>query len=285
MLRSRVAGWVLVTALSVLLASCGAEKASEGIAANLRPLDPEPYRVEIQTLEAILFQKTPLEPGETVAIAAALNAVADKVGNRTTGSLHTIPVSEIKTLSREVLWRGETGNRGLIRRDWLRIRSSLFDEAVWFYADSGEPGTMVAKPSLAASDDPLADYTLVLEKLESFVEHGRHEIRSMGDLPRQAAADPGLYASQLGVWEETGSEWSDDLVIIEGELPERPSREDRTSLGSVHENLSRAIAELRQVPFKTADGQVPSITEREKRLNAAEELLRHARHTLESSNG
>ncbi len=285
MLRSRVAGWVLAMAVAALLSSCGAEKTAKEVAGNLRPIDPEPYRAEIQTLEAILFQKDPLGPGETEAIAAALNDLADKVGDRTTGSLHTIPVSEMKTLSREVLWRGETGNRGLIQRDWLRIRGDLFDDAVWFREKGGEPRPVAAKKSRTSGDGELAEYTRVLEKLEDFVEHGRREIRSMGELPRQAAADPGLYANQLGVWEETGSEWNDDLVIIEGELPGKPSRGGNTSLDLAHENLGRAIGELRRVRFTMADGKMPTIEEREKHLSAAEDYLRRARQTLEHTNG
>ena len=144
---------------------------------------------------------------------------------------------------------------------------------------------LAAKKSVVPGNRELSQYTHVLEKLEAFVAHGRREIRSMGELPRQAAADPGLYATQIGMWEETGSEWNDDLIVIEGELPERPAREENTSLHLVHSNLTRAIQELRRIPFRISGGRAPTLQEREDRLAAAEDYLRRARQTLEDGRG
>jgi hypothetical protein len=152
---------------------------------------------------------------------------------------------------------------------------------------SPDPSTPAATHTPAPRDSEVASYAETLRALEAFVERGRREVRSMGELPRQAAADPALYATQIDILEDAGCEWSDDLVLIEGGLPEEPAPQNR--FAPVYRNLSRAIQELRQVSF-TASGDVsgvrtPAAEERRKRIDAAESYLRVARRELEATAG
>lgn len=139
------------------------------------------------------------------------------------------------------------------------------------------------KDSVVPGDSERAAYVRTLERLEALIERGRRESRSMAELPRQAAADPGLYGAQMGILEDTRCEWSDDLVLIEGNLPEKPAGAVDTPLSLVHANLSRAVQELRQVRFTAQSGGTSAVQDLEKRLDAAEESLRRARRQLEGA--
>lgn len=168
--------------------------------------------------------------------------------------------------------------------------------ALLFSCAKEEAGTKIAidsrpldSPAPALEDSMIpangerADYARACERLEALIERGRREIRSMGELPRQAAADAGLYAAQMGILEDTRCEWSDDLVLIEGNLPEEPAGAVDTPLSLVHANLSRAVQELRQVRFTAPSGGTAAVQDREKRLDAAEQSLRRARQHLEGA--
>lgn len=139
------------------------------------------------------------------------------------------------------------------------------------------------KDGVLPADGEFAAYTQTLQNLEAFIERGQRDVRSMGELPRQTAADPGTYATHIDILEDTGSEWSDDLVLIEGGLPEKPARQNR--FASVYANLTRAIQELRQVAFTVSGGRTPTTEERRKRIEAAESYLRLARRQLETTAG
>ncbi len=143
-------------------------------------------------------------------------------------------------------------------------------------------------PSLSAQSSPAepqvtTDYKRTLSKLEALVTSGRREMGAMGELSREAAINPGQFSTQIQLWDDLDSEWSDDLNTIEGLLPETPLPDADPSLRLAHDDLVSAIAELRQVPFTVSGRNVPSNADRETRIAKAEELLRSAHRSLYDS--
>jgi hypothetical protein len=282
MLPSRVAGFAVWTALSALLVSCGAEKTGQEVARNLRLLDPEIFRAEIQSVDALLFRDAPLEAGEGDAIAAALERLAVEVGRKSPGVRSTVSVSELRALSRAVVGRGEKLDRGGVRREWIQIRTALFVPATWFATEDARvssplpTGDVPAKPATA-------DYRRALSRLEALMKTGRREMGSMGELSREAALDPGQLRAQTQLWEDLESEWSDDLNTIEGSLPDKREAAGDPILRMVHDDLESAIAALREVPLTPSARQASTRGELENRLAKAEEHLQNARRSLYDS--
>jgi len=177
---------------------------------------------------------------------------------------------------------GEVGDPRLLPA----IRGGRVIEAV---DTNGQPVSITVTEHTLGGDSPSAldrdgrsreaRYAQVLDKLESFARNTQRETRSMAASPQTAAMDPALYQTPIELWEETRSEWTDDLIVIEAELPERP--DSQSAMFLVHKNLTSAIRELRLVVSHMESDPSPSPDKGEDHILHAREYLRQARRSLE----
>jgi hypothetical protein len=105
------------------------------------PLNPDAHRAPIVTLDAILFEDGPLGEGDGEAVATQLLVVADAAAKDLANTIAMAHSRELKQLA-DIARRTKAGTPRLnsrLRQQWLRIRSSLFDDAWWFRRSSRDP--------------------------------------------------------------------------------------------------------------------------------------------------
>lgn len=133
--RFRAAFAALLLTLSV---ACG-----ETVIPKLEgdPLNPEANKAPIVALDAILFEDGPLAEGDRDEVARQLLVVSDAASKDPSNTIAMVHSRELKQLA-DAAKRTRVGTPRLnsqLRQQWLRIRSSLFDDAWWFRRSSRDP--------------------------------------------------------------------------------------------------------------------------------------------------
>jgi hypothetical protein len=105
------------------------------------PLNPEVYRAQIVAIDAVLFEDGPLaEPGRE-EVANQLLTLGRFAEVDTSNTIAATLGQNMRTLA-ELARRTKVGTPlapSRLRREWQRIRGSLFDDAWWFRQSSNDP--------------------------------------------------------------------------------------------------------------------------------------------------
>ena len=105
------------------------------------PLNPEKHRATIVALDAILFEDGPLAEGHREEVAKQFAVVAEAASQDPANTIAMVHGRELRLLA-DIAKRTKVGTPRLnsqLRRQWLRVRSSLFDDAWWFRRSSRDP--------------------------------------------------------------------------------------------------------------------------------------------------
>jgi hypothetical protein len=105
------------------------------------PLNPNIYRAQIVAIDAVLFEDGPLSEADREAVANQLLTLGRFAQVDTTNTIAATLGQNMRTLA-ELARRTKVGTPiapSKLRREWLRIRSSLFDDDWWFRRSSNDP--------------------------------------------------------------------------------------------------------------------------------------------------
>jgi hypothetical protein len=145
--------WVALILVTGVL-GCGSGNPLRHLTLDAPGLDPERYRPEIATIEAILYSDTPLGEAGRAQLAGQLSTLAKKVQKDPSWT----PISKVlgwqlgkmprlvKATDPEL----PVGSTPL-RHQWASIRASLFEDASWFRRSSKDP---IAPAVTAPSPQP-----------------------------------------------------------------------------------------------------------------------------------
>lgn len=105
------------------------------------PLNPEANKAVIVALDAILFEDGPLSEADREEVAKQLLVVSGVAAADPTNTIAMVHSRELKQLSDAAKSTrvGTPRVNSRLRMQWLRIRSSLFDDAWWFRRSSRDP--------------------------------------------------------------------------------------------------------------------------------------------------
>lgn len=105
------------------------------------PLNPDVYRGQIFAIDAIVFEDGPLGEAEREELGNQLLVMGRFAETDTTNTIATTLGQNMRTLA-SMAKRTKVGTpliNSRLRREWLRIRGSLFDDAWWFRQSSADP--------------------------------------------------------------------------------------------------------------------------------------------------
>lgn len=105
------------------------------------PLNPEVYRAQIVAVDAVLFEDGPLTEAQREDVANTLVVMSRFAAADTTNTIARTLGQNMSTLG-SMVKHTKVGTPLLtsrLRREWLRIRGSLFDDAWWFRRSSADP--------------------------------------------------------------------------------------------------------------------------------------------------
>jgi hypothetical protein len=105
------------------------------------PLNPEVYRAQIVAVDAILFEDGPLDETGREQVTNTMLVMGRFAQADTTNTIARTLGQNMRTLGSMVKHTkvGTPLINSRLRREWLRIRGSLFDDAWWFRRSSADP--------------------------------------------------------------------------------------------------------------------------------------------------
>ncbi len=224
-----------------------------GIASNSAAaapkLDPEPFRGELETLEAALY-RTPLdEPEDLLIVSADAQAAADELSSVI---LRAEPVHGLEAADRIArMGQGLPTDQVVVadiqraRTQWRRIRKQRFVAADWF----SEPSAAGERPSVS-----IADYSDVAAGVRALIEDAAAEAEALAD---QTATLPGEDDPDLR-WRTFSRDLAAELDSLESRLPSRPGADAAAELLAAIQDLEQASSQLRAL---AASAQPPSPTD------------------------
>jgi len=249
-------------------------------------IDPEPQRVWIDPIEAVLYRRGPSDVGDAAAVESAAIRLADSI-------LHTAGLrgreASLRVLgfARVVRARTEAGDSRpslvAMRSDWEAVRSVVFRPASWMHRAGADLDRIQDPPPPAP--DPRTDTVIAATErdLRRLLAYGEHEAELLGE-PRYPSDAPGARGQgQILAWQRFGERWH--RQIAEATAPVRslapPPHPDRQPLRA---EAVRALVEaqemLRRVPDGAGAWPTPSRRAWKARLRAAGDALARARRLM-----
>ncbi|MEO8296091.1 MAG: hypothetical protein ABI613_11300 [Gemmatimonadota bacterium] len=104
-------------------------------------LNPDIYRAQIVAIDAVLFEDGPLTEDSRATVADQLVTLGRFAAVDTTNTIAVTLGQNTRSLA-ELARRTKTGTllgNSPLRKQWMRIRGSLFDDAWWFRRSSADP--------------------------------------------------------------------------------------------------------------------------------------------------
>ncbi len=131
-----IRGILLASSLAVTSATVAVNwptRAQIEAISNCPPLNPEDYHHEIESVDTAIFSDQPLSEFDRDALRTRIGQLAVSVA-ADTSSLAQHFQRELRVLAWMAgsLQPGKSLRSSPLRRNWIRIRGSLFDDAEWF---------------------------------------------------------------------------------------------------------------------------------------------------------
>lgn len=152
-------------------------------------LNPEQYRASIVAIDAVLLEDGPLSESGRTQAGDALLALGRLTAVDTSNTIAVTLAENARMLS-SMVQHTEVGTPILntrLRREWMRIRGSMFADASWFRQSSADPvATTVAGPPPPSNVHPAtaearSNLETVLYSLGLLIESGRRDLPNPGD--------------------------------------------------------------------------------------------------------
>lgn len=153
------------------------------------PLNPELHRAELVAIDAVLFEDGPLSDEGRTQITDSLDALAKVAEADGTNTIANVYAKEMRTLGSHVK-RTSVGTplaNSDLRTQWMRIRSSLFNDAAWFRRSSADPIEPVVPgpPPRSGLRPPTADerrnLDVVLTALSGLISRAKDDLPNAND--------------------------------------------------------------------------------------------------------
>ncbi len=142
MLRTLPSRWLVLGGFAVfaLLATawvggCDLPSAAELKAiAESPPVDPEPHRTTIESIERVLFRNGPISEEQRASLCQGIARLSEQLARGEPSALVARFRKELGKLGAAAgrLPVGKGIESTSLRREWQRIRGSLFSDAPWF---------------------------------------------------------------------------------------------------------------------------------------------------------
>ena len=129
----------LLLALPALLALACGDVSIDQLTGD--PLNPELYRAQIVAIDAVVFEDGPLGEAGRSEVSKTLLDLSEKIGSVHDNNIAKMHARELRTLGSRVKDASPVNGAAAaaLRQQWLRIRSSVFDDAWWFRRSSADP--------------------------------------------------------------------------------------------------------------------------------------------------
>lgn len=178
--------FIAIAAASMFIVACSGPDVTK---LTGDPLNPELHRAELVAIDAVLFEDGPLSDEGRTQIADSLEALAKVAEADGTNTIANVFATEMRTLGSRVK-RTSVGTplaNSDLRTQWMRIRSSLFNDAAWFRRSSADPIEPVVPgpPPPSALRAPTADerrnLDTVLLSLSELVSRAKDDLPNASD--------------------------------------------------------------------------------------------------------
>ena len=127
------------------------------------------------------------------------------------------------------------------------------------------------------------ELTRVIERIEKLVEGGRERCDELGE-PEYSVEAPGFAGrAQINRWHQWARVWNDDIDDVAGFLPPTSAWDGEPDFAMAHQEIDRAIHELRRVPHSAGVWPTPFRHLWDRRFASAERSLQTARDYLAST--
>lgn len=152
-------------------------------------LDPEAYRSSIVQIDAVLFEDGPLEESARTKASDALLALGRLTAIDTTNTIAVTLGQNARMLSSMVRHTslGTPLAGSMPRKEWTRIRGSLFADAAWFRQSSADPvepaeaGPPLPSTLLPVTAEARRDLKTALYSLSLLIESARRDLPNLTD--------------------------------------------------------------------------------------------------------
>lgn len=252
-------------------------------------LDPTPYRVEIEAIEAILYRPTPPELGDTERVARAARELAERLPSDAGLSR----VAALDALQRLMAFAAETDARGEAgyaipaldgpRRSWEALRAALFRPAPWLRSGAPELVNAQRRAPLRADLIMLEDLAAWADALEVLLRAGRAEMAAFGEPNGDAGEGSREDRERIARWQAFATAWEARVTRAGASGPAPPAWDDEAHVVQAHQFLGRVVHHLRIASVPVGESAVPTDGWRQQSLDGAEESLAEARRQLEQA--
>lgn len=246
-------------------------------------LDAEAYRPEIDRLEAILYQTTPLTLDNVDQAAGAARGLADRIQARETPQRGGAAVMRILTWASSAL-EDEVGSPladlSQARSGWEEVRSQTFEPVPWFGV-AAVPEAAQSSPSAEVSRSVVASLQTVSNDIFHLIRVGRLESDAIGEIVSDAKDDPAVLETRRK-WNEWRREWASQVQRAAKRMPPPPSMSSNINLLLAYQKTIAALNDLSLVPVSGGDEPVPYLYQRRSRFETAEREAAEAETRLKA---
>lgn len=252
---------------------------------NIRPIDPQPYRGHIETLERILYNPGPSNFSTGDAISGAAYALGNHMMENAGGWQGQEHAKHVMSYAMQISGEADAGytvaNLRRTRERWEDVRSHVFTSADWLQASSEQLTAAQAPP------EPVVDARMVrglrdwADELEELIRWGRGRMDRYGEIGVDVAMRSREARELENQWIQFAQDWDNRLESANRMMPREPNySRDHTSVVQAYQSLSFAVNELRLATHSGSDFSVPFRSEREMRLGGAQAQISEARRYL-----
>lgn len=249
--------------------------------AGARGLAAEPYRTEIEALEAVLYQKRPPAFGDTELAARAAVALAEHVLEAEGRLAGRDAFARLHAFASETDARADVGyaapDLAGPRRSWEGLRGELFRPAPWLRpADPGLPAAQSPPRPRAAPGDLLA-LRMWARALAAFRLRSEPELLAFGEVHVDVAEGSAQERTLVDDWLRFARRFDGELDDVARLAPPAPGLGDAEPVVTSHRLLGEALGQLRLASQSRSDAAVPDKAWRREGLANAARLLSEAR--------
>jgi hypothetical protein len=246
-------------------------------------IDPTPYRAAIETIEGVLYRPAPPDAGS----AGVLAGTAHVLGERLYTDLG--PLRGREALVRLVDFAtGVDTEAGYAapdvqaaRASWEALRGELFQPAPWFRATSAALVAAQRPAAPRASRAELGALEGFAAAIEQLAAGGRDALLRHGEQLVDAAEGSREERALVGRWTNYARDWDARVADLAREMPPAPALDGDPAVLFAHQELGRALQQLRLATTSTGEHAVPMKWWREQCLDAAAAHVAEARRRLD----
>jgi hypothetical protein len=294
----------LVLVLPGLLACGGdepapqsADPATTGANAATGRVDPQPFREQIQAVEAALYRREAASWGEYDRVGGQLMDLGAAVLRSSTEPRVRVCGQQLLAFGGELGGRGDVGygrpHLPDLRRRWEGLRNEIFVPAAWFRGTAvgmNLAGQSALDPALDLAQTPAGPAPVSRRdhrRLERAVAHlaelcrtGPRECRDLGEPDYDISVPTAHSDRHVQRWQAWARQWDGRVRACWDDLPARPGFAAEAHWLQAWRSLETAARFLQEVPRGAGEWPVPFQAQWEQRFAAAQEQLEAARRAL-----